>query len=332
MHKTIFPSLALLALVLATGCQSVEMPKKVFPWSADQDAPKKSEYKSPAKMVAVWTDSVYYSAGGVPTRGFGGRLYFYDEKGQAIPVEGKLAVYGYDDTGLEGSPPPPNRPPERRFAFTAEQFTKHYSKTDLGASYSVWVPWDTAGGPQRHITLLPVFTTLDGKVTVGQQTANILPGPTNEILPADTTPQPYYEGAAVSYQEAENQSAKQMTTKTINVPRSGAIHTLNSPRTPMMQPRREESEGEVEPAASTYTPPPAWQPEYARRLSWQDPRGRNASRRPEGSQPPPESEAAPTQAGPMDSLGAHYERSRSRVLGGPISRLGRDHAPTQRFP
>ncbi len=32
------------------------------------------------------------------TRGFGGRIYFYNDRSQAVPVDGELVVYGFDDT------------------------------------------------------------------------------------------------------------------------------------------------------------------------------------------------------------------------------------------
>ena len=81
-------------------------------------------------------------------RGFGGRFFFYDEKSRPVPVDGTLIVHGFDDTA--------DTPEDRvkRFEFTPEQFTRHFSQTDLGASYSVWVPWDAIGGDQRRISLV----------------------------------------------------------------------------------------------------------------------------------------------------------------------------------
>jgi hypothetical protein len=331
MHKVTIFSLTVLALTLATGCQTYDISKASLPWSTDKDAPKKSKYEPPAKMVAVWKDSVYYSAAGQPTRGFGGRLYFYNQKGQAIPVEGQLAVYGYDDTGLEGAPPQ-NRPPERRFAFTQEQFSKHFSETDLGASYSVWIPWDAAGGEQRHISLLPVFTTVDGKVTVGQQTANVLPGTTKDLPPPqEELPQPYYEGSAVSFEQPSARTSTQLKTTTINIPRSGAINGLNTQRPQTIPPEAMHSHPS-ESGPEGYSPRPTWQPSYARPMSWQDGRSTSLNQRPVGSLPPQAWEEPLTGQQPGDPPATHYEPTRSRALGGPIARLGRDRGPTPRFP
>jgi hypothetical protein len=111
-----------------------------------------------------------------PTRGFGGRIYFYDADNKAVPVEGQLVVYGYNDTFAR----PENKTPDRKYAFTPEQFTTHYNETELGASYSVWLPWDEVGGPQLDISLVPIFTATSGQLVVGESSRNLLPGPTTE--------------------------------------------------------------------------------------------------------------------------------------------------------
>ena len=51
---------------------------------------------------------------------------------------GSLVVYAFDETDRD----PANMKPDRKFVFTQEQFEKHYSKSTLGHSYSVWLPWD----------------------------------------------------------------------------------------------------------------------------------------------------------------------------------------------
>src|SRR5690606_9283281 len=108
-------------------------------------------------LVAIWSDSVYQEPGKTPTRGFGGRLYFYNEKNEPIRVEGSLLVYGFDDTVDQHS-----AVPSRKFAYTAEQFATHYSESELGPSYSVWIPWDAAGGEEAKIGLVPIFTAAGG--------------------------------------------------------------------------------------------------------------------------------------------------------------------------
>ena len=166
-----------LALILLAGCQTTDfgglknVSDKLAITSKD-DKLKDSAFETPARLIAIWSDAMYSQPGQAPTRGFGGRLYFYNAKDKTVPVEGQLVVYAYDDSA-DGTPA---KSPSRKFGFTPDQFTQHYSPTDLGASYSVWVPWDELGGVRKSITLLPVFTSSSGQVVIGEQSINVLPG------------------------------------------------------------------------------------------------------------------------------------------------------------
>jgi hypothetical protein len=163
----------LVLLISSSGCKTLSLPNISLsnPKTWFDSKVKESPYGTPTHMVVIWTDDVYTQTGKPQTRGFGARIYFYDEKEKAIPVEGQLVVYGYDDTQKQNSS---SREPDRKFAFTPEQFTKHFSSTDLGASYSIWIPWDNAVNDHREVSLLPVFTTTSGKVVMGQTAVNVL--------------------------------------------------------------------------------------------------------------------------------------------------------------
>ena len=154
---------------------------------------KKKEYQEPRSLVSTWTEDTLIQPGKPVTRGFGGRFYFYNDRSQVIPVDGELVVYGFEDgktpevplrnamTQVSPSPSdlPSNLPvveADKKFRFTAEQFTQHFSQGDLGASYSVWIPWDAAGGPQRKITLIPCFVTKEGRTIRGDASKQVLSG------------------------------------------------------------------------------------------------------------------------------------------------------------
>ncbi len=193
-------------LALSTGCAS-----SVFDGSSNRNTKKKKEgwswfkkpeYQEPKSMVAIWTEDTLAVPGKPVTRGFGGRLYFYNEKSQAIPVEGELMVYGFDDsvTPSSTSGPVPTASPSdqelaqagKKFKFTAEQFTQHFSHSDLGASYSIWIPWDAAGGEQKKVTLLPTFISKDKRVVRGETNKLTLSGKTHAVAsnqPANNTVQ-----------------------------------------------------------------------------------------------------------------------------------------------
>jgi len=166
--------------------KTLEKVTEKLPLMKSEEKVQTSEYESPTQIVAIWSDAVYTQPGSPPIRGFGGRLYFYNNQNRAFPVEGQLAVYGYDDS-IEGSPA---ERPDRKFVFTPEQFTAHYTPTELGASYSIWIPWDEVGGVRRAISLMPVFRSTDGNVVMGHQSINILPGKTPKNV--DATPKGYF--------------------------------------------------------------------------------------------------------------------------------------------
>ena len=164
--------IAICGVMLIGGCVSAPSADK---WKLTNPLSKKEKepepYPTPVKLATTWSPDTLSAPGKKTTRGFGGRLFFYNEKSRAVPVEGELMIVGYLDPGFEGA-----TPITRRFAFTSEQLTSHHSQTDLGASYSIWVPWDAVGGMQQKITLVPTFTPKEGNPIQGAPTVVVLPG------------------------------------------------------------------------------------------------------------------------------------------------------------
>lgn len=160
---------------LASGCAGTAKSwTPALPWAAEKPSQiSEGKYQTPVKMVALWSPALYNNPGQPATRGFGGRLYFYNAKNEAVPVQGQLVVYCFDDTNKTSD----HKQADKRVAFTPEQFSGHFSPTELGASYSVWVPWDAVGNPQAEISMVPIFTSATGQVVMGQQSLGLLPGP-----------------------------------------------------------------------------------------------------------------------------------------------------------
>lgn len=174
---------ALLVGITTVGCESLtsssSAAKKKKKDSQSWFSFKKKEYQIPQSMNVTWSHDVLTLPGKPPTRGFGGRFYFYNEKTQAVPVDGDLVVYGFDDTHkLQGTED--LNQADKRFRFTAEQFTTHFTEGELGASYSVWIPWDDAYGPQKKIMLIPTFLTKEGRLIRGAASNLNLPGKNND--------------------------------------------------------------------------------------------------------------------------------------------------------
>ena len=167
--------LGTLCSVLLTGCKSetVSWTKAKDPF-AKKNAKKSAEPKVgvPERLVVIWKDAVYEHPAVPPTRGIGGRLYFYDREDNPIKVDGEVVVYGFDDTAGDDK-----TEADKKFVFKQESFANHYNATALGPSYSIWLPWDKLGGKELSVSLIPVFRDASGKVVRSGQTVCVLPGP-----------------------------------------------------------------------------------------------------------------------------------------------------------
>jgi hypothetical protein len=143
--------------------------KSMIPWGS-----KKKETKVvPDRILAVWTDTVLHQQGQTGVRGFGGRVYFYEKDNtDPIEAEGSLAVYAFDaeDDAVD------SQKPLRKFVFTPEQLAGHMSKTSIGPSYSIWLPWSAVGDPPQKLSLITRFEGIDGGTTISDPVIKLLPG------------------------------------------------------------------------------------------------------------------------------------------------------------
>jgi hypothetical protein len=147
---------------------TMDVRKAAF-WKGDgKPAPE-----TPARFATTWTEATLTRAGQPPQRGFGGRLTFFNkESDDPVRVDGQLVVYAFDETAGDIY----KTEPTRRYIFPADQLSLYESETPLGASYSVWVPWDDAGGSEAKVSLIARFEPKKGAVVVGEQTHHYLAG------------------------------------------------------------------------------------------------------------------------------------------------------------
>ncbi|MEC8557182.1 MAG: hypothetical protein VXZ82_19440 [Planctomycetota bacterium] len=173
MKKILGHAALCICLLGASGCTSLPKPGLGGDTSWSISNLWTDEYQTPKSLAVVWSPDVMTMPGKPATRGFGGRVFFYNEKSEAIPVEGDLVVHGYFGDPVRTAR---NSKADKTFAFTAEQLTKHFSPSQLGASYSVWIPWDAAGGMQEQVTLIPTFRTKEQGLVQGAPAKLILIG------------------------------------------------------------------------------------------------------------------------------------------------------------
>ena len=191
IRKILSMGVAIAVSVAFSGCETLidgQPVKKKKKDSSSWSPFKKKEYQIPQSLNVTWSHDIMTLPGKPATRGFGGRFYFYNEKTQTIPVDGDLLVYGFDDTFKQKGTEDLSQA-DKRFRFTAEQLTTHFSQGELGASYSVWIPWDAAYGNHKKIMLIPTFLTKDGRTVRGAPANLNLPGKSNEDPNAGIIPQ-----------------------------------------------------------------------------------------------------------------------------------------------
>jgi hypothetical protein len=141
---------------------------------------EKPDPEIPVRLVTTWTEAVHHRTGQKPQRGFGGRLAFFKNgSDDPVRVDGQLVVYAYDETGRQAY----ETEPTRRYIFPSEQFAVYESDSKLGPSYSIWLPWDDLGGPERKVSLIAKFEPRGGPPVLGEQTKHYLAGPPESILP-----------------------------------------------------------------------------------------------------------------------------------------------------
>ncbi len=186
-----------LGLVALSGCKGLSsgvpwLKGEKSDWLSKEKEQQEHPKGEPSKLIVNWSDVIYTPAGGTPTRGFGGRVYFYNEHSQSLQVEGSLVVYTFDEAMASQG-----QSPERRYVIKPEQLAQHYSPSELGPSYSVWIPWDAVGGPEKTVSLLAKFTSASGRTIIGDQSKHVLPGP-KAPASAPLAPAPRPLGALIS--------------------------------------------------------------------------------------------------------------------------------------
>ena len=214
----------LVALSVCSGCSTLSKNKSMSKddhWSITKLW--KQEYQEPASVAAIWSPDEMVMVGQPTQRGFGGRIYFYNDRSQAVPVEGDLLIHGYLTTpGAEQE----DVKADKKYEFRAEQLASHFSPSEIGASYSVWVPWDDAGGFREEVTVIPTFKSKDGTVVQGAPARVFLPGKARleDELPAPKFQQVSYTRESVKTNDSSNYDGTgNVRTTTIELPGDASL-------------------------------------------------------------------------------------------------------------
>lgn len=181
------PILGALLLSLTMSCGCAPLTSGVGNWFTDES---KSVSVVPDRIMPIWTDTVLHQPNQPGVRGFGGRIYFYKNGADTpIAVDGSLTVYVFDGNYKAEDA----TRPIKKYIITASQLKDLESKTALGVSYNVWIPWEEVGGPSRKLTLIARFDGIAGGTVISESSNKLLPGidsPANEFRSSTRTGEP----------------------------------------------------------------------------------------------------------------------------------------------
>ncbi len=165
--------LALTLPFLFVGCTSIQ---------SKMDAASMS-MKASLNMIPVSQCTAFWDAAvrhdkelEKPERGFAGRAYFYgDDSRYPVKItDGHVVVYAFDEIDRAVD----DHAPDRSHVFTPKDLKRFYSKSKIGHSYSLWIPWDTQGpdGEAKQVALIVKYVPPRGSSIVSQQAKVYIPG------------------------------------------------------------------------------------------------------------------------------------------------------------
>jgi hypothetical protein len=167
MIRTLVSFAFLTALVTsATGCSTVDL-------AGHKRAPFASTDHPAVRCVCLWQEAAGQTETGETVRGFAGQIYFFTANDQSsVGVEGDVHVFLFDD---HGSPDEQARPiSEAGFANVEWQAMRRDSQ--LGPTYSLFVPYPRAGNLEANCALRLRLTQPDGSTLFSEMTQVKLPG------------------------------------------------------------------------------------------------------------------------------------------------------------
>jgi hypothetical protein len=162
-------ALAVLLIFTGSGCASftlLNLKGEKLP-TADAAHPA-------IEVLAIWQAAEGPGAGGIPTRGFAGQIFFFTQDHAApVVVDGKARIYIFDDHGTAQQ----QARPLHQFDFDPESWRAHLQNSKLGPTYGVFIPYPRSDYHQAVCSLRIRFTSATGAPLYSASSTIVLPGP-----------------------------------------------------------------------------------------------------------------------------------------------------------
>jgi len=133
---------------------------------------KLSFSKPRAKYVVPFWEPVIRQQNSETKHGYAARVFFYDKtQSKPLKMDGALEVYCFAEQGKIA-----DNKPTKIVTFRPEDTDKFYSKSELGHSYTIWIPWDETDSAADKVSLIVKFRAKDGDTLMSRQATLDGPG------------------------------------------------------------------------------------------------------------------------------------------------------------
>lgn len=145
----------------ASGCATLQLP-----WGKDQFA-KAGAQNPVVQIVCLWEQAEGRDPDNVPCRGFAGQIMFLGNRhATPVEIEGDIRIYLFDDVGTVEE----QSKPLHQFDFNHDAWKIHLSKSAVGPSYSVFVPYTRRGQHNPKCSLRVRLTPKVGPTIFSEMT------------------------------------------------------------------------------------------------------------------------------------------------------------------
>ena len=143
VQRIVIPLTCAMFFCSFVGCTTFHVP-------FEKKIPKASAADPVVQILCLWQQAEGRDPEGYPCKGFSGQILFLSNKA-ATPVqcEGDVRIYLFDDQGDTEA----QAKPLRQFEFDAGSWDVHLTKTSLGPTYSVFVPYVRKGVKDANCAL-----------------------------------------------------------------------------------------------------------------------------------------------------------------------------------
>ena len=195
VQRIVLPLTCAMCLCSFVGCTTFHVP-------FEKKIPKASATDPVVQVLCLWQQAEGRDPEGYPCKGFSGQILFLSNKA-ATPVqcEGDVRIYLFDDQGDTEA----QAKPLRQFDFDSGSWDVHLTKTSLGPTYSVFVPYVRRGVKDANCALRIRLKPKNGPVVFSDLSNMPLNGNKKPVMGESAKPLSIEETDRMAADEKVNQ-------------------------------------------------------------------------------------------------------------------------------